>query len=172
MTNDESAPELAAEHAGAVNVDHHRESIWQSMGETLAFMREALSDKSIVLRDDDRRSSRMLSIFLLVGLAFICLAAFQQDWAWLRTRLGAGGFTPFRPVNLLMLAGVDLLYFLPLCWFVARRTGILRTMSKRHALICCQLMIGASILTALICVNIAVVILLICLGNHMQVLVG
>jgi hypothetical protein len=50
--------------------------------------------------------------------------------------------------------------------------GILRTLPKRHALICCQLMMGASILTALVCVNIAVIILLVCLGNNMKMLVG
>src|SRR6185437_8566146 len=111
-------------------------------------------------------------VFLFVGLAVICVAAYEQDWAWLRTRLGAGGFTPFRPINLIVLGAVDLLYFLPLLWFVGHRMGILRTMSKRHALISCQLMIGASILTALICVNIAVVILLVCLGNSMKMLVG
>lgn len=151
---------------------HQRNTLWHSTVETFAFMREAFSDKSVVLRDEDKASSRVLSIFLLIGVAALGIAAFEQDWGWLRARLGAGGFTPFRPVNLVVLGAVDVLYFLPLCWFVARRLGILRTMSPRHALICCQLMIGASILTALICVNIAVVVLLICLGNHMRVLVG
>lgn len=149
-----------------------RHSTWQSTTETFEFMKEALSDKSVVLRDEDKFSSKVLSMFLFVGLAALCLAAYEQDWTWLRARLGAGGFTPFRPVNLVVLGAVDVLYFLPLCWFVARRLGILRTMSRRHALICCQLMIGTSILTALVCVNIAVVILLICLGNNMKVLVG
>jgi hypothetical protein len=151
---------------------HQRHSMWQSTAETFEFIKEAFSDKSVVLRDEDKFSSRVLSIFLLVGVLALCMAAYQQDWNWLKARLGAGGFTPFRPINLVVLGAVDLLYFLPLCWFVAHRLGILRTMSPRHALICVQLMIGASILTALICVNIAVVVLLICLGNHMRVLVG
>lgn len=172
MTDDEIPGSLSSEHSAVGQSEHKRRSMWQSAAETFAFMREALSDKSIVLRDEDRVSSRVLSIFLFAGLAFICLAAYQQDWAWLRTRLGAGGFTPYRPINLVVLGIVDVLYFLPLCWFVGRRMGILRTMSKRHALICCQLMIGSSILTALLCVNIAVVILLICLGNNMRLLVG
>jgi hypothetical protein len=151
---------------------HQRQSLWQSTAETFAFMKEAFADKSVVLRDEDKFSNRVLGIFLLVGFLAICFAAYQQDWAWLKARLGAGGFTPFRPVNLIAIGAIDLLYFLPLCWFVAGRLGILRTMSTRHALVSCQLMIGASILTALICVNIAVVILVICLGNHMRVLVG
>ena len=170
MVDDQNAPDISGEQGQAANSGHKRNSVWQSTAETWQFMREAISDKSIVLRDEDKFSSRVLSFFLFVGLAFICVAASEQDWAWLRTRLGAGGFTPFRPINLIVLGAVDLLYFLPLCWFVAHRMGILRTMSKRHALICCQLMIGASILTALICVNIAVVILLVVLGNHMQLL--
>lgn len=172
MTDDKGAANLSSEHESTGHANQGRHSMGQSAVETFEFVREAFSDKSIVLRDEDKSSSRVLSIFLLVGVAFVCIAAFQQDWAWLRTRLGAGGFTPFRPINLVVLGAVDVLYFLPLCWFVGRRMGILRTMSKRHALICCQLMMGASILTALVCVNIAVIILLVCLGNHMQVLVG
>jgi hypothetical protein len=172
MTNDESAANLASEPSGPGPGEHHRDTMWQSAAETWGFMREAVSDKSIVLRDEDRSSAKVLSIFIFIGLAIICVAAYEQDWAWLRTRLGAGGFTPFRPINLLVLGGVDILYFLPLCWFVGRRMGILRTMSKRHALICCQLMIGASMLTALLCVNIAAIILIICLGNNVRVLVG
>ena len=165
MTDDKSADNLSGEHG-----EYKRQSMWQSAAETCGFMRAALSDKSVVLRDEDKFSSRVLSIFLFVGLAVICVAAVEQDWAFLRTRLGAGGFTPFRPINLVVLGAVDVLYFLPLCWFVAHRMGILRTMTKRHAVVCCQLMIGASILTALVCVNIAVVILLVCLGNHMKLL--
>lgn len=172
MADTEGATNLPDEQQDALRLDQPRNSMWQSASETVGFVRDALSDKSIVLRDEDKFSSRVLSAFLFVGIAAICLAAYEQDWNWLRTRLGAGGFTPFRPLNLVVLAGVDVLYFLPLCWFVGRRMGILRTMSKRHAIICTQLMIGAAIMTALICVNIAVVILLICLGNHMQVLVG
>ena len=172
MTGDESAPNPSNEQGTVGHGEHGRHSMWQSAAETYEYMREAASDKSIHLRDEDRFSSRVLSFFLFLGLAFICVAAYEQDWAWLRTRLGAGGFTPFRPINLMVLGAVDVLYFLPLCWFVIYRMGILRTMTKRHALVCCQLMIGASILTALICVNIAVIILLICLGNNMKVLVG
>lgn len=172
MVESESASNVSGDQPEAQHGEHGRHSAWQSTAETFDFVREALSDKSIVLRDEDRASSRVLSIFLLVGIAFIVVAAFQQDWNWLRTRLGAGGFTPFRPVNLIALACIDVLYFLPLCWFVGRRMGILRTMSKRHAIICCQLMIGASILTALICVNVAMLILLVSLGNQMKVLVG
>jgi hypothetical protein len=172
MTNDESTRNLSAEHGEAGSGDHQRPTMWQSTAATWEFVAETFSDKSIVLRDEDKSSSRVLSIFLFIGIAALCAAAYMQDWAWLRTRLGAGGFTPFRPINLVVLGAVDVLYFLPLCWFVGRRLGILRTMSKRHALICCQLMIGASILTALLCVNIAVVILLICLGNNMRLLVG
>lgn len=170
MTDDKSASNVSSEGAEAVKSEYKRQSLWQSTAETCGFIRDAVSDKSIVLRDEDKSSSKVLSIFLFVGLAFICVAAYEQDWAWLRTRLGAGGFTPFRPINLIVLGAVDILYFLPLCWFVARRMGILRTMSKRHALVCWQLMVGASILTALICVNIAVLILLICLGNNMKLL--
>ncbi len=177
MTDEDRATSLASERSEAGQSEagqsqRKRDSLWASAAETCTFIREAHSDKSIVLRDEDRNSSRVLSAFLFVGLAALCLGAYQQDWAWLRTRLGAGGFTPFRPINLIVLGGIDILYFLPLCWFVVRRMGILRTMSKRHALICCQLMIGASILTALICVNIAVMILVICLGNQMKLLVG
>lgn len=172
MTDDESARNLASEQSEAASGEHKRQSTWQSAAETYRFIREAVRDKSIVLRDEDKFSSRVLSAFLFIGLAFICVAAYEQDWAFLRTRLGAGGFTPFRPINLVVLGAVDVLYFLPLCWFVVHRMGILRTMSKRHALVCCQLMIGASILTALVCVNVAVLILLICLGNSMKVLVG
>jgi hypothetical protein len=171
MTSDEGA-NLISEHGEASDGDRKRDSMWRSAADTCNFLRELLLDKSIVLRDEDKFSSRVLSIFLFVGLAFICIVACMQDWAWLRTRLGAGGFTPFRPINLVVVGAVDVLYFLPLCWFVLRRLGILRTVPKRHALICCQLMIGASILTALICVNIAVIILLVCLGNNMRMLVG
>jgi hypothetical protein len=169
MTDDQSAQNSSSE---AVQGAHKRNSLWGSALETAAFMRSALSDKSIELRDEDKFSSRILSIFIFVGLSAICVSAYLQDWAFLRTRLGAGGFTPFRPFNLVVLGAVDVLYFLPLCWFVFNRMGILRTMSKRHAVICCQLMIGASILTALVCVNIAVIILLVCLGNSMHLIVG
>jgi len=172
MTNDESVQNPSSEPGEAAQGEYKRQSVWQSTAETYGFVREAFSDKSINLRDEDKLSSKLLSFFIFIGLGAICLAAYEQDWAWLRTRLGAGGFTPFRPINLVVLGGVDVLYFLPLCWFVAHRMGILRTMSKRHALICCQLMLGASILTALICVNIAVIILLVCLGNQMKMLVG
>jgi len=172
MTDDQSAPNAPGERGEALTGEHKRNSMWQSVVETCEFMKEAISDKSIILRDEDRFSSRILSMFLFAGLAFIVVSACLQDWNWLRTRLGAGGFTPFRPVNFIVLGAVDVLYFLPLCWFVLHRLGILRTMSKRHAVICCQLMIGASILTALVCVNIAVVILLLTLGTHMNLMVG
>jgi hypothetical protein len=169
MTGDESV-RPTNEQAEAGDGDHKRGR--NSVADTLAFLRDILFDRSIVVRGEDRTSSWVLSIFLFVGMAAIVTAACMQDWVWLRARLGAGGFTPFRPINLVVLGAVDVLYFIPLCWFVLRRMGILRTMTKRHALICCQLMIGASILTALVCVNIAVIALLVCLGNSMHILVG
>lgn len=159
-------------HGPAGGSNPKRDSMWRSAADACNFVKEILFDDSIVVRDDDKFSSRVLSIFLLVGLGVICFAAGMQDWGWLRMRLGAGGFTPFRPINLVVVGAVDVLYFLPLGWFVMRRVGILRTVPRRHALICCQLMIGASILTALVCVNIAIIILLICFGNNMHMLVG
>lgn len=171
MTGDESASPISKQGEPSES-NPKRDSMWRSAADTCKFLREILLDESLVVRDEDKSSSRVLSIFLFVGLAFICVAACMQDWGWLRTRLGAGGFTPFRPINLLVVGAVDVLYFIPLGWFVLRRLGILRTLPKRHALICCQLMIGASILTALVWGNIAVIILLICLGNNMRMLVG
>lgn len=171
MTEDEGTKVVSEQPentGGAAN----RESMWQSAAESVRFLKEIIADKSIVVRDEDRSSSRVLSIFLFVGFAFLVVAGCMQDWAWLRTRLGAGGFTPFRPFNLVVLGAVDLLYFIPLGWFVMRRMGILRTLPKRHALISLQLMIGASMVTALICVNIAVFILLVCLGQNIRTLVG
>jgi hypothetical protein len=171
MTADEGAS-LTSEHGEPGDGAHKRDSLWQSAAATSKFLREIIADKTLVVRDEDKLSSKVLSILLFVGLSFICVGAYLQDWDWLRTRLGAGGFTPFRPFNLVVLGAVDVLYLIPLCWFVLYRLGILRTIPKRHALICCQLMIGASILTALICVNIAIFVLLICLGNNMHTLVG
>ncbi|HND07050.1 MAG TPA: hypothetical protein PL012_15290, partial [Candidatus Obscuribacter sp.] len=50
--------------------------------------------------------------------------------------------------------------------FVVSRFGVLRVMSLRHALVCWQLMIGTSLLSVALAVNLVFVIVILIAGRY------
>lgn len=143
--------------ASARGEGHDRSSVWQSVVETCKYVGQASADKSIVVREQDKVSLNLLRLAVVFALIFIVAPMVSPD---------------LRSLSFTSTVLADLLFALALTYFVARRFGVLRSMGKRHALVCCQLMLGSGILVALVAINVAAIIIMFCMGDRISGLFG
>ena len=116
--------------------------------EALAYVAAAARDKSVVIRATDKRTAQILRASVVASLLFLMLPF-----------VGLAKFT-------LWCVGVaDLCFLFALILFIISRFGILRVMSLRHALVCWQLMVGTSLLSMAIAINLVFMLLLFVAGQ-------
>jgi hypothetical protein len=131
---------------------HERTTTWQSLQDTMRYINEAGKDKTIVVREQDKVSLNLLRLSLVFALIFVITPIISP---------GMHG------LSLVSTVLADLLFASALCWFVARRFGILRSMGPRHALVAFQLMIGAGLLVTVFAINVAAMIIIACMGDRL-----
>lgn len=131
---------------------HERISVFQSVGATLSYLKEAGDDKSIITRQEDRTSATMLRMAVIFGIIFVVAPVVAPN-------LHGVGFACTVLADTLLTAA--------LVWFVARRFGILRTMTKRHAVLCCELMLGTGVLMTMLAINIVAIIIMTMMGDRL-----
>jgi len=108
-----------------------------ALSESLAYVGKAMRDETIQIRDTDRLTSKLLK-FSLLG-ACICVIV---------------PFFHLRQLAIVFYGLADLLFLSSVLVFVVSRFGILRVMTPRHALVCWHLMIGTSLLSIAIALNV------------------
>jgi hypothetical protein len=110
--------------------------------EALAYIAMASREKSVVIRETDKRTAQILCASVVGSLLFLALPLF--------------GLAKFK---LWCIGAADLSFILAVLLFIISRLGILRAMSMRHALLCWQLVVGASLLSMAITANLVLIIL-------------
>jgi hypothetical protein len=130
---------------------HSRSSLWQSVCETWQYLSEARRENASQIRAQDKQSVTFVACAFGLSILLMIVPLISPQ---LRTT----------SYSLTLLA--DVLYTAALLWFVLIRFGILRTMSKRDAWICWQMMVGAAILTVVLGANLSAIILMFCLSSH------
>lgn len=144
-------PSSAGEPISDSTDSHQRDSVWASVMQTCRFLNEARHDKTATVREQDKLSTSLLGLAFLFAIGFLIAPAVSPS---------------LRALSLALTLVADVLYAAALVWFVARRFGILRTMPSRHAVLCAQLMLGAGLLAVVLAVNVAAIVIALCLGNH------
>lgn len=110
--------------------------------EALSHVASAARDKSVVIRETDKRTAQILRASVVASLLFLVLPF-----------VGLSKFT------LWCVGAADLSFILAVFIFVISRFGILRAMSLRHALLCWQLMVGVSLLSMALAANLVLIVL-------------
>lgn len=132
---------------------HARSSVWHSLSETFQYLWQARNDKSIVIRDQDRISMYLVTFAFGFAVLFMIAPIVSPQ---------------FRALSFSLTVVADILYMAALMWFVFSRFGILRTMTKRDAWICWQLMVGTGILSVLMAANLGALILMSFMGGRIN----
>ena len=134
MSQENEAPK---EPAGAKPDKNDRVSTMTALSESWAYVGKAMRDETIQIRDTDRLTSKLLK-FSLLG-ACICVIV---------------PFFHLRQLAIVFYGLADLLFLSSVLVFVVSRFGIFRVMTPRHALVCWHLMIGTSLLSIAIALNV------------------
>ncbi|HNA74070.1 MAG TPA: hypothetical protein PKW73_12055 [Candidatus Obscuribacter sp.] len=126
-----------------------RISNWAAFVESCAYVGKASRDPSIQVRAGDKLSATLLKGAIFGAFLFLAVPCFGPKegaiWCYLIA---------------------DLLFFAATILFVVSRFGVLRVMSLRHALVCWQLMIGTSLLSVALAVNLVFVIVILIAGRY------
>ncbi|MCA0314099.1 MAG: hypothetical protein LCH63_09710 [Candidatus Melainabacteria bacterium] len=126
-----------------------RISNWAAFVESWNYVGKAMKDPSIQIRSGDKASAALLKGAIFGAFLFLAVPCFGPKssaiWCYLLA---------------------DVLFFAAAFLFVVSRFGVLRVMSLRHALVCWQLMIGTSLLSVAMAVNLVFIIVVLVAGRY------
>jgi hypothetical protein len=148
---EEKQQELAEEISKNTPDEGKRVSNWKAFNESWAYVGKASKEPSIQIRAGDRSSAAILKGSILGAFLFLAVPFFCP-----------------KELALWCYAFADLLFFAAATLFVISRFGILRVMSMRHALVCWQLMVGTSLLSAVVALNLVLIVVLILAGPYIN----
>lgn len=123
-----------------------RRSRWQSSLAALRYIDSISRDNEIQLRDTDRATSLALLVVAVVAAISLLIPQLSEH-------------------RLALVLASDVLVGIGIIMYVANRFGILTTLTPRQALLCWQLMLGASLLGIFTCMNLGLIISCV-VGQH------
>lgn len=136
----------------AATKEPKRVSTLSALGESWAYLRKAMKDESIQIRDTDKLTAKLLRLSILVAAGCVIVPFFK-----------------LKELAFVFYGVADLLFLGSVLVFVISRFGILRVMSPRHALVCWHLMLGTSLLAVALALNILFLIVYSIAGRYLAI---